>query len=88
MFREIWDGMRALVVLFVFYELFIANKFQVAMRIIAIQSSVNISVYLQYKKQSFRSLQTIFLNSKIGFLYQIEETRYLLLTEALRAQFL
>ena len=41
--------MRALVILFVFYEVFIANKFEVAVRIIGIQSSVNVSVYLQYE---------------------------------------
>ena len=40
--------MRALVVLYVFYELFMSNKFEVAVRIIGIQSRVNVSFSLQY----------------------------------------
>ena len=41
--------MRTLVVLFVFYELIIANKFEVAVRIKDSQSSVKVSVCLQYE---------------------------------------
>ena len=48
-FHETWDGMRAVVGLYVFYELFIANKFQVAVRIVGSKSSVNVNVCLQYE---------------------------------------
>ena len=47
--------MRALVVLFVFYELFIANNFEVAVRIIGIQSGVNVNVCLQYEIMLYKS---------------------------------
>ena len=41
--------MKALVVLFVFYELFISNKFEVAVLNVGIQSRVDVSVCLKYK---------------------------------------
>ena len=48
-FYKTWGGMRTLVVLYVFYELFVSNKFEVAVRIIGIQSIMNVNVCLQYE---------------------------------------
>ena len=61
-----------LVVLYVFYELFISNKFEVAVQISGIQSLV----FIFSLKKCFRRLLFL-LNSKIGFLFQIKETQYL-----------
>ena len=75
-FHKTWDGIRVLEVLYVFYELSLLNKFEVAMRIIGIQSKMNVNFVFSVKL-CFRNLQIIFLNSKVCFLHQIEEIWYL-----------
>ena len=76
-FHEIWGDISALVVLYVFKEVFISNKFEVTVRILGIQSKVNVSVSDQYEIMLSKSSNYFFLNGKICFLYQIEEIQHL-----------
>ena len=79
--------MRALIVMYIFYKLFISNKFEEAVRIISIQSRLNVSFIFSIK-YNFRNLQTIFPDYlKIGFRYQVEETRYLFTYRNIKSAF-